>query len=85
MASRDRLLRVFLSYSPSESNEIRSLYQRLIRDGVDAWLDTEKVLAGQDWRHEIQSAVRSADVVLIGFSKQFQVGFQQEEIRLTLE
>lgn len=85
MTSRDRLLKVFLSYSPSESNEIRSLYQRLIRDGVDAWLDTEKVLAGQDWRHEIQSAVRSADVVLIGFSKQFQVGFQQEEIRITLE
>ena len=85
MTTQDRLLKVFLSYSPSESNQVRALYQRLARDGVDAWLDTEKLLAGQDWQHEIQEAVRSSDVVLICFSEQFQLSFRQEEIRIALE
>jgi hypothetical protein len=85
MTAQDRMLRVFLSYSPSESNQVRSLYQRLTRDGVDAWLDTEKLLAGQDWQHETENAVRSSDLVLICFSEQFQMSFRQEEVRLALE
>lgn len=85
MTAQDRLLKVFLSYSPSESNQVRALSQRLIRDGVDAWLDTEKLLAGQDWQHETQEAVRSADVVLICFSEQFQMSFRQDEIKIALE
>jgi hypothetical protein len=81
----DRRLRAFLSYSPSESNEVRSLYQRLTRDGVDAWLDTEKVLARHEWQREIEEAVRSADVILICFSDDFQLEFRQEEVRIALE
>lgn len=83
--SGNRLLKVFLSYSPAESNEVRALYQRFSTDGVDPWLDTEKVLPGQEWQHEIQKAVQSSDVVLICFSKQFQMGLRQEEIRIALE
>jgi AAA+ ATPase superfamily predicted ATPase len=52
---------------------------------VDPWLDTEKVLPGQEWKHEIQKAVQSSDVVLICFSKQSQMSLQQEEIRIALE
>ena len=85
MTTKDRRLRAFLSYSPSESNEVRSLYQRLLRDGVDAWLDTEKVLARHDWQREIEEAVRSADVILICFSEDFQLEFRQEEVRIALE
>jgi AAA+ ATPase superfamily predicted ATPase len=85
MATTDRRLKAFLSYSPSESNEVRSLYQRLLRDGVDAWLDTEKVLARHDWQRQIEEAVRSADVILICFSEDFQLEFRQEEVRIALE
>ena len=85
MTPQNRLLRVFLSYSPAESNEARSLYQRFTHDGLDPWLDTEKVLPGQNWQHEIQNAVRSSDVVLICFSKLFQMDFRRNEIRIALE
>jgi len=30
---------------------------RLTKDGVDAWLDKEKLLPGQDWELEIHKAV----------------------------
>lgn len=85
MSHPNRLLRVFLSYSPAESNEVRSLYQRFTNDGVDPWLDTEKVLPGQEWQHEIEKAVQASDVVLIFFSKQVQMGLREAEIRIALE
>ena len=60
----------------------RELYQRLNKDGVDAWLDKEKLLPGQDWELEIRKAVREADVVVVCLSKQFnQTGFRQKEVR----
>ena len=38
---------------------VRGLYIRLTKDGVDAWLDKEKLLPGQDWELEIRKAVRT--------------------------
>jgi len=53
---------------------------------VDAWLDKEKLLPGQDWELEIRKAVREADVVVVCLSKQFnQAGFRQKEVRLALD
>ncbi|MBU4226520.1 MAG: toll/interleukin-1 receptor domain-containing protein [Chloroflexi bacterium] len=31
---------------------------RLSKDGVDTWLDKEKLLPGQDWELEIRKAAR---------------------------
>ncbi len=65
---------------------MRELYLRLKKDGVDAWLDKEKLLPGQDWELEIRKAVREADVVVVCLSKQFnQAGFRQKEVRLALD
>jgi hypothetical protein len=65
---------------------VRGLYTRLTKDGVDAWLDKEKLLPGQDWELEIRKAVREADVVVVCLSKQFnQAGFRQKEVRLALD
>ena len=65
---------------------MRALYTRLTKDGVDAWLDKEKLLPGQDWELEIRKAVREADVVVVCLSKQFnQAGFRQKEVRLALD
>jgi formylglycine-generating enzyme required for sulfatase activity len=53
---------------------------------VDAWLDKEKLLPGQDWELEIRKAVREADVVVVCLSKQFNhAGFRQKEVRLALD
>lgn len=86
MLNQQRRLKVFLCHAHEDEAVVRRLYQRLIRDGVDAWLDKEKLLAGQDWRLEIARAVGESDVVIVCLSKQFnQPGFRQKEVKLALD
>ena len=86
MPETKRPLKVFLCHAHSDKEVVRDLYRRLTKDGVDAWLDKEKLLPGQDWELEIRKAVREADVVAVCLSKQFnQAGFRQKEIRLALD
>ena len=78
-----RPLKVFLSYAHADADAVRALYNRLVADGVDAWLDKEKLLPGQDWELEIRKAVREADVVVVCLSKQFnQRGYRQKELSI---
>lgn len=86
MPEPKRPLKVFLCHAHADRDPVRALYTRLTNDGVDAWLDKEKLLPGQDWELEIKKAVREADVVVVCLSKQFnQAGFRQKEVRLALE
>lgn len=86
MPEPKRPLKVFLCHAHSDKDAVKALYARLIKDGVDAWLDKEKLLPGQDWELEIRRAVREADVVVVCLSKQFnQAGFRQKEVRLALD
>jgi hypothetical protein len=81
-----RPLKVFLCHAHSDKDTVKALYTRLTNDGMDAWLDKEKLLPGQDWELEIKKAVREADVVVVCLSKQFnQAGFRQKEVRLALD
>jgi tetratricopeptide (TPR) repeat protein len=81
-----RPLKVFLCHARSDQSGVHKLYTRLVKDGVDVWLDKEKLLPGQDWESEIRKAVREADVVVVCLSKQFnQAGFRQKEVRLALD
>ncbi len=69
-----RPLKVFLchimpvGYAHADRDPVRGLYTRLTQDGVDAWLDKEKLLPGQgfdtaslvnlpDWELEIRKAL----------------------------
>lgn len=86
MPEEKRQLKVFLCHAHADRNTVHELYACLIQDGVDAWLDKEKLLPGQDWELEIRKAVREADVVIVCISKQFnQAGFRQKEVRLVLD
>jgi hypothetical protein len=81
-----RPIKVFLSYAHADGRLVRAFHKRLIADGVDSWLDKEKIIPGQDWEREIRKAVREADVVVVCLSKQFnQRGFRQKEVRIALE
>jgi len=83
MTETKRPLKVFLYYAPGDRDRVRDLYLRLINDGVDAWLVKDKLLPGQDWKHEIYEAVRAADAVIVCLSGRFAQGdFTQREIRL---
>ncbi len=86
MPTEKRPLKVFLCHAHSDAATVRALYNRLVEDGVDVWLDKEKLLPGQDWELEIRKAVRESDVVVVCHSKLFnQKGFRQKEVRIALE
>jgi hypothetical protein len=86
MPETKRPLKVFLCHAHADREPVRALYARLKREGVDVWLDKEKLLPGQDWELEIRKAVREADVVVVCLSKQFnQAGFRQKEVKLALD
>ena len=82
-----RPLKVFLCHASGDKPLVRELYKRLIAEGVDAWLDQEKLLPGQDWRVEIPRAVREADVVVICLSNKSitKEGYVQKEIKFALD
>lgn len=82
-----RPLRVFLCHASSDKPTVRQLYQRLCAEGIDAWLDEEKLLPGQDWQLEIPKAVRASDVVIVclSHSSVSKSGYVQKEIRFALD
>jgi outer membrane protein assembly factor BamD (BamD/ComL family) len=84
---RQRPLKVFLCHASGDKPTVRVLYQRLVRDGVDAWLDKEKLLPGQDWQVEIPKAVRESDVVVVCLSNKSitKEGYIQKELKFALD
>jgi len=60
--------------------------KHLVKDGIDAWLDKEKLLGGSNWEYEIRKAVRESDAVIVCLSKQFAAGgFRQKEVQIALD
>src|SRR5437879_6382848 len=80
-------LSVFLCHSSDDKNLVRKIYRRLRLDGVDPWLDEEKLVAGQEWAEEISRAVRKSDVVIVCLSHNSvtKEGFVQKEIKHALD
>jgi formylglycine-generating enzyme required for sulfatase activity len=83
-----RRLRVFLCHASQDKPAVRELYKRLAAEKwIDPWLDEEKILPGQDWNHEIEKAIRSADAILICLSIKSvsKEGYVQKEIKGALD
>lgn len=82
-----RPLRVFLCHAKADKPAVRVLYKQLIENGVDAWLDEEKLTPGQNWRIEIAKAVRKTDAVIICLSQESvtKEGYVQTEIKFALD
>jgi hypothetical protein len=80
-------LKIFLCHASDDKAEVKDLYDLLAKRGADPWLDTEKLLPGQDWNFEISKALDDADVILICLSKKSvgKEGYVQKEMRLALD
>jgi hypothetical protein len=78
---------IFLVHAHSDREIVHKLYTRLIKDGVNVWLDAEKLQPGQDWQNEIRKAILKSDIVLVCLSQHFnqQQGFRHEELKIALE
>lgn len=82
-----RPLHAFLCHSSGDKPAVRNLYERLIAEGVEPWLDEEKILPGQDWNLEITKAVRATDSVIVCLSRGSisKVGYVQKELKRILD
>jgi len=80
-------LKIFLCHSTGDKPEVEKLYAYLLNQGADPWLDSEKLLPGQDWNYEINKALDDSDVILLCLSKRSvnKEGYVQREIRLALD
>jgi hypothetical protein len=64
-----RPLRVFLCHASADKPAVRALYKRFTSEGIDAWLDEEKLMPGAYWRDKIPKAIQETDVVIVCLSK----------------
>ena len=83
----NRQLKLFLCLGSEDKPAVRQLYNNLISIGIDAWLDEEKILPGQDWQYEISKAVRNSDIIVICLSSTSvnKTGYVQKEIKYALD
>lgn len=82
-----QLLKVFLCHASDDKEAVEEVRTKLVGIGVDAWLDKDKLLAGQNWDLEIRQAIRSSDAIIVFLSAHSttKAGYVQKEIRLALD
>ncbi|WOI45140.1 TIR domain-containing protein [Acidovorax sp. BLS4] len=80
-------LKVFISYAKEDANYANELYARLENEGASPWLDTKKLLPGQNWDFEIDRALKDANVVVLLLSPRSvgKRGFVQREAHDAVE
>jgi hypothetical protein len=85
--SSTRPLKVFLCHASVDKPAVRKLYRYLKERKMDAWLDAEKLMPGQNWQVEIPKALLSSDVIIICLSKNSvdKEGYVQKEIKFALD
>lgn len=78
---------VFISYASEDLITASKLYNYLIENDYNPWLDKQKLLPGQTWDIEIRQAIRRADfiVLLLSNISVEKRGYVQREFRLALE
>jgi hypothetical protein len=77
----------FLIHAHADREAVHKLYQRMVADGLNVWLDAERLQPGQDWQKEIRDALLKCDVVIVCLSGRFDKkhGYRHEELKLALE
>jgi TIR domain len=80
-------IKVFLCYTRNDQIAVSKLYENLRYLGVSPWMDVENIVGGQLWEEEIETAVSTADAVVVCISKASvsKEGFLQKEIKLVLD
>ncbi len=79
--------RVFLAYAEEDLPQVQGLYAALEERGVEAWLDKEKLLPGQNWPRAIERAIDMADFFVACFSRRATAkrGHFHSELRYALD
>jgi len=78
---------IFLIHAHEDREAVYKLYQRMVRDGINVWLDIKRLQPGQDWQNEIRDAILKCQLVLVCLTRNFDKphGYRHEELKLALE
>jgi hypothetical protein len=87
MPQSKRASRAFLCYAHKDRESVHKLYDRLVRDAIQVWLDVERIRPGQDWEREIRKAILKSNVVIVCLSQGFNKrrGYRHEELKIASE
>ena len=77
---------VFLSYAREDRARVEQVYDGLRAEGLQPWMDSRDIMAGQEWPSVIGQALRSADFMLAFISRRSvsKRGYVQRELRAAL-
>jgi HEAT repeat protein len=57
---------VFISYKHDDEDFVfDSLKPKIVKEGFEIWIDEERLRAGEDWREEIDQAIRDSFAVVV--------------------
>lgn len=78
---------IFLSYTHEDIGMAKKIYSDLFRYGLNVWFDIESLIPGQDWRYEINKAIKKSNYFIILLSKKSvnSIGYVQKELKIALE
>ncbi|HUK18977.1 MAG TPA: TIR domain-containing protein [Bryobacteraceae bacterium] len=79
--------KIFIAYVAEDAAPADRLYQALAGAGFSPWMDTHKLLPGQNWPRSIELAIESSDFFVACFSTRSvnKRGGFQAEIRYALD
>jgi hypothetical protein len=79
--------RVFIAYAKEDAGPAERLYAALEATGFMPWMDSRKLLPGQNWPRAIESAIENSDFFVACFSEASvnKKGGFQAEIRYALD
>ena len=86
-SSKIRKPKAFVSYARNDHQAAVRLTEELRTAGADPWLDTEKLIPGQNWKDAVHRAMEEADffVALISKESVAKAGYVQKELKDALE
>jgi hypothetical protein len=79
--------RVFISYAREDAEAANRLYDDLAMAGLNPWLDTKSLLAGQNWKIIIKDSIRNSRyfIALLSSNSIGKRGYVQKELKEALE
>lgn len=79
--------KIFLSYAHEDIGIAKKIYSDLKRFNLDIWFDNESLLGGQNWKFEINKAIKNSTKFIALLSKESidKVGYVQKELKIALE
>jgi hypothetical protein len=80
-------IKIFLNYAKEDSKDAERIYKFLTKKDFDVWYSKYSLLAGQNWKQEIQKAIRDCNffIALISSDSISKTGYVQKELKVALD